>query len=111
MELGGRELIQLFSLIASLAGAFAVVRSQLKRIIIDVSEIEQKMSMLETKLDKLEAGQAVDDHQLKIIGSILSPDNLGLAHETIADIKARLSISEKQIEKLASMHNGTHQKY
>jgi hypothetical protein len=42
MELGARELFQFFSLVATLAGAFAVVKSQLSRVIEDLKKLCQR---------------------------------------------------------------------
>ncbi len=41
MEFGIRELVQFGTLLASLAGAFAVVKSQLSRVIQDIAQIDK----------------------------------------------------------------------
>ena len=45
MEFGIRELVQFGTLLASLAGAFAVVKSQLSRVIQDIAEMEMWMGV------------------------------------------------------------------
>ena len=45
MELGTRELVQFISLIATLAGAFAVVKSQLSRVIEDLKAVQKEMDV------------------------------------------------------------------
>ena len=52
MEFGIRELVQFGTLLASLAGAFAVVKSQLTRVIQDIKNIEKELHELNTRLDK-----------------------------------------------------------
>ena len=44
MEFGIRELVQFGTLLASLAGAFAVVKSQLSRVIQDIAEMEKTLN-------------------------------------------------------------------
>jgi hypothetical protein len=59
MEVGTRELIQFISLVATLAGAFAVVKSQLSRVIEDLKNIEAEMHTINDRLDTIESGSAV----------------------------------------------------
>ena len=76
MEFGVRELIQFGTLLASLAGAFAVVKSQLARVIQDIKNMNIELHDLNTRLDKTEADSAVIKHQNGVFGTILSPANL-----------------------------------
>ena len=52
MEFGVRELVQFGTLLASLAGAFAVVKSQLSRVIQDIKSMYTELHELNTRLDK-----------------------------------------------------------
>ena len=49
MEFGVRELIQFGTLLASLAGAFAVVKSQVSRIIEDIAKLQSYANKLENR--------------------------------------------------------------
>jgi hypothetical protein len=57
MELGTRELVQFISLVATLAGAFAVVKSQLARVIEDLKAVQKEMEIINTGLTQLKAGR------------------------------------------------------
>ena len=46
MEFGVRELVQFGTLLASLAGAFAVVKSQLARVIQDIKNMNTELHEL-----------------------------------------------------------------
>ena len=59
MEFGIRELVQFGTLLASLAGAFAVVKSQLARVIQDIKNMNTELHELNTRLDKTESDSAV----------------------------------------------------
>ena len=76
MEFGIRELIQFGTLLASLAGAFAVVKSQLSRVIQDIIAMDKEISLINTRVDQVDADRAVIKHQNHVFGTILSPANL-----------------------------------
>ena len=108
MEFGVRELIQFGTLLASLAGAFAVVKSQLARVIQDIKNMNTELHDLNTRLDKTEADSAVIKHQNKVFGTILSPAKLEAQHREISEIKTEMKVVHKNLDNLYSMHNGKH---
>lgn len=108
MEFGIRELVQFGTLLASLAGAFAVVKSQLSRVIQDISQIEKEINDINTRIDQADADRAVIKHQNKVFAGILSPGNLEKSHREISEIKTEIKVMNKNLDKLYGMHNGTH---
>ena len=108
MELGTRELVQFVSLVATLAGAFAVVKSQLSRVIEDLKVIQKEMEIINTRLDTIESGSAVFRHQVAVLGSILSPANLDKQSREIAEVKKELSHLKESSDRMYKMHNGKH---
>ena len=110
MEFGVRELIQFGTLLASLAGAFAVVKSQLSRVIQDIEAIQKELYIINTRIDQADADRAVIKHQNKIFGGILSPGNLEKLNIKIAELQTEMKIVHKNLDKLHSMHNGEHPK-
>jgi|TARA_R100000084_G_C4626831_1_gene136218 chaperonin cofactor prefoldin len=108
MEFGVRELIQFGTLLASLAGAFAVVKSQLSRVIQDIAEMEKVLNDINTRIDQADADRAVIKHQNKIFGTILSPAKLEAQHREISEIKTEMKVVHKNLDNLYSMHNGKH---
>ena len=110
MELGTRELVQFISLVATLAGAFAVVKSQLSRVIEDLKNIETEMHTINDRLDTIESGSAVFKHQVGVLGGILSPSNLDKQSREIAEVKKELTYLRESSERMYKMHNGSHPK-
>jgi uncharacterized coiled-coil protein SlyX len=110
MEFGVRELIQFGTLLASLAGAFAVVKSQVSRIIEDISKLQNYVTKLENRLESLESSQAVIQHQVKVFGGILSPANLKILNTDLTEVKTEIKLIHKNLDKLYGMHNGKHPK-
>jgi hypothetical protein len=110
MEVGTRELIQFISLVATLAGAFAVVKSQLSRVIEDLKAIQKEMHTMNDRLDTIESGSAVFKHQVNVLGNILSPANLDKQSREIAEVKKELTYLRESADRLYKMHNGSHPK-
>jgi chaperonin cofactor prefoldin len=110
MELGARELFQAISLIATLAGAFAVVKSQLARVIEDLKKVMSEMDLINQRLDTIESGSAVFKHQVNVLGGILSPANLDKQSREIAEVKKELTYLHESADRLYKMHNGSHPK-
>ena len=106
MEFGVRELVQFGTLLASLAGAFAVVKSQLARVIQDISAIQK--AIINTRIDQADADRAVIKHQNKIFGGILSPSNLEKLNIKIAELQTEMKVVHKNLDKIQDMHNGAH---
>ena len=110
MEVGTRELIQFISLVATLAGAFAVVKSQLSRVIEDLKKVMSEMDLINQRLDTIESGSAVFKHQVNVLGGILSPANLDRQSREIAEVKKELTYLRDAADRMYKMHNGTHPK-
>ena len=108
MEFGVRELVQFGTLLASLAGAFAVVKSQLSRVIQDIKYMNTELHELNTRLDKAEADSAVVKHQNDVFGNILSPSNLKELNRSIAELQTEMRVVHKNLDKIYNMHNGDH---
>ena len=110
MELGTRELVQFISIVATLAGAFAVVKSQLARVIEDLKAIKEEMHTINDRLDAIESGSAVFKHQVGVLGGILSPSNLDKQSREIAEVKKELAYLREAADRMYRMHNGIHPK-
>ena len=101
MEFGVRELVQFGTLLASLAGAFAVVKSQLSRVIQDIKYINTELHELNTRLDRAEADSAVVKHQNEVFGTILSPANLKDLNRSIAELQTEMRVVHNSFPSMA----------
>ena len=108
MEFGVRELVQYGTLLASLAGAFEVVKSQLSRVIQDIAEMEKELNDINTRIDQADADRAVIKHQNKVFSIILSPGKLEAQHREISELRTEMRVVHKNLDALAHMHNGRH---
>ena len=108
MELGSREAIQFIFVIATLAGSFQMVKSNLSRVMKDMEELKKELEAINARIDTVESESAVIHHQVKVLGSILSPDNLERHNRETADIRSKVTMNTRDIELLQKMHNGKH---
>mgnify|MGYP006196443461 CR=1 FL=1 len=110
MELTAGHLIQLIMVAASVIGAFAIVKNQLARVIQDLAKINDELESVHKRLDTAESSTAVFQHQITVLGHILSPAQLEKQHREMADVIARVKVAESRINSNASMHNNKHPK-
>ena len=108
MEFGVREIVQFGTLLASLAGAFAVVKSQLSRVIEDLEQINKELDSLNVRLDAAESQRSVFSSKIEILAEINSVSALERRNREIADIQARTKVIESKIVSFDKMHNGSH---
>jgi chromosome segregation ATPase len=100
--------MQALIMISTIVGGYAVVKNQLARVIQDLAKINDELENVNRRLDTAESNTAVFQHQITILGHILSPAQLEKEHREIADIQARIKVAEGRISSLSAMHNSRH---
>jgi|TARA_Y100000296_G_C5149998_1_gene245864 septal ring factor EnvC (AmiA/AmiB activator) len=108
MEFGVRELVQFGTLLASLAGAFAVVKSQLTRVMEDLKNIGKELEKLNIRLDETESKAGVFKSQITTLSDINSVGSLANHNREMGNLLARLDVIEKEIDHNKKLHNGQH---
>ena len=108
IALDSRMLLQLAAVLASLSGAWMLVRTQVRNLIASREEMKKNIAEIYTMLDRIQAGEAVKTNQLKTISKILSPDNLERRNRELGVILSDISDVKQRIEAVERMHNGDH---
>ena len=134
MEVGGREAVQFLTIAASLFGAFAVVKAQLGRALIDLkkaseeiddlkllindnrradmNEINTKLNEQDSRIDGVIANDTVAANQIQTFREILSPSNLATQRAEVTELKVALEETRKVVDQhrreYLSAHNGSH---
>ena len=112
MELTAAHAMQFVMLVGTIAGGYAVVKSQLSRVIEDLEEhvrrSEDNKTKFDARLDDAESQRAVFDSQIGTLSQINSVSELAVQNREMGELQARLRVAEKQIEKLQNQHNGSH---
>ena len=114
MELTAAHAMQFVMLVGTIAGGYAVVKSQLSRVMEDLEEhikkSEDNTSKFDARLDDAESERMLFAGQITTLKGINSAGELKILNRELADIEARLKTSEKNIEKLQDLHMYTHPK-
>jgi len=108
IALDARMLIQLAAVLASLSGAWMLVRTQVKNLLKSRDEMKQNIQEIYNKLDKVEAGDAVKSSQIKVLAHILSTDNLERRNRELGRLITEIEDVKVRVTSVERMHNGKH---
>jgi len=106
IALDSRMLLQLAAVLASLSGAWMLVRTQVRNLIASREEMKKNIAEIYTTLDQIQAGEAVKTNQLKTISKILSPDNLERQHRELGVIISDMSDLKYRMQGVERVHDG-----
>ena len=112
MELTASHAIQGIMVLATVAGGYAVVKSNLARVMGDLEDFmkryEKQKSDFDTRLDDAESQRAVFTSQIDVLKEINSVSELAHRNREMATLLAEIRVMKSQIEHLNSIHNGSH---
>ena len=114
MELTAAHAMQFLMLVGTIAGGYAVVKSQLARVIEDlenhITAAEAHKTKFDARLDDAESQRAVFDSQIKTLSQINSVASLAELNTRLARLEMGYEYLSKQMDRVQSMHNGKHPK-
>lgn len=108
MEMDAQFLFQVGAVVASLSGAWALVRAQVNTLKATQEEIKSAVDELNRELDTTENNVAVLRQQIKVLSDILSPDNLAKENSRRGEVQEQIKSLQKDVLTLQHMHNGRH---
>tara|TARA_R110000824_G_scaffold178558_5_gene358320 strand:- start:760 stop:1113 length:354 start_codon:yes stop_codon:yes gene_type:complete len=112
MELTASHAIQGVMVLATIAGGYAVVKSNLSRVMEDlerhIKKSDSEASKFDTRLDAAEEERGRHKLQIATLKDINSPAELKSLNREMATIEADLKNLIKQVDRLQNMHNGKH---
>jgi cell division protein FtsX len=113
MELTASHAIQGVMVLATIAGGYAVVKSNLSRVMDDLKNHVQRtddfIAKFDTRLDDAESQRAIYKGQIETLKDINSVVALEKRNRELADVQARLRVMERDVDQLQKIHNGKHQ--
>ena len=101
-----RLIITVVGIIVSMAGAAAVGKMQIKTIIEQLTDLEKRLRVIDTRADKLETQTETQQQRISILAQMSSPENLRREHMATAHMLADISYLREATESLRKMHNG-----
>lgn len=108
MEMDAQFLFQVGAVVASLSGAWALVRAQVNTLKATQEEIKSAVDEVSRELDDAENNVAVLRQQIKVLSDILSPDNLAKENTRRGEVQEQIKSLQKDVITLQHMHNGRH---
>ena len=112
MELGASHAIQGIMVLATVAGGYAVVKSNLSRVMNDLEEhikgAENNREKFDARLDNAEQERGKIANQVLTLKSINSPNELKLLHRELEGLQKDVQWLTKQLDQLSHAHNGKH---
>ena len=110
MELGAREILTFGTVLAGLAGGYAMIKTQLAHAQKSITKLSRLLQNIEARMDSVESDKNVVQNQLGTITAILAPANLKKMSERDGAIEERLKSLERETTAQRSMHNDKHPK-
>ena len=112
MELTASHAIQGVLLLATVAGGYAVVKSNLARVMEDRElfhkNFDKFKSNFDARRDDAESQRAVFSSQIDVLKDINSVAALEQRNRELATMQAELKVLQDQVSHLQHIHNSTH---
>lgn len=112
MELTTSHGIQLILLLATVAGGYAVVKSNLSRVMMDLEQFhkahERYKQQFDERLDAAESDRSVLTARVNTLASINSVDNLADLNSRLARLEMGQEMLFKESDMMKKIHNGNH---
>tara|TARA_R100000234_G_scaffold117434_1_gene95901 strand:+ start:2417 stop:2767 length:351 start_codon:yes stop_codon:yes gene_type:complete len=112
MELNASHAIQGVMLLATIAGGYAVVKSNLSQVMKDLEQFHRNFDRykadFDTRLDDAESQRAVFSSQIAVLKEINSVKSLEIKNRELATMKAELKVLQDQVRHLQHIHNSRH---
>jgi len=108
MQMDAQFLFQVGAVVASLSGAWALVRAQVNTLKATQEEIKSHVDEVNRELDDAENNVAVLRQQITVLSNILSPDNLAAEHKRKGQVQEQIKKLQEEVANLQHMHNGRH---
>jgi len=112
LELTTSHGIQLVILLAGVAGGYAVVKSNLSRVMSDLAAFHKThdayKSKFDERLDSAESERSVITARVNTLASINSVENLADLNSRLARLEMGQEILFKDMDRQKSLHNGKH---
>jgi len=98
MELDVKFLITLGGLAASIVGASAVAKYQLKNILEELRSLWSSVKKLDQRLDKKDVDTEMLSQKMSVIGSMMTPDVLERRHRETEALKKDVEFIKEKLK-------------
>jgi hypothetical protein len=92
-----KTVLTLLGVLASVIGAAAVARAQIKALAEQLSDVEARLRKMDTRTDRLHTQIETQQQKLLILSGMMSPDHEAVRHREAANILCRIARLEKDV--------------
>ena len=103
-----KTVMTIAAMIASVAGAAAVARLQIKELSDKLADIEARLRSMDSRADKLYTMTDNQETRLNVLAGMASPENLRRDHRAMAQLEAFVTQLRSDVSALQKQHNGKH---
>lgn len=108
MEIDVKLVITLGGMLVSVIGAAAVARQQIKVLIDQIQDQEQRMRAADVRSDQLENLVTVQSQRVDVLSKMNAPDVLAERNRELSKFETLIEILQAEVGQLRAMHNGEH---
>ena len=108
MEVDLKLVITLAGMGVSVIGAAAVARQQIKVLIDQIQDQEQRMRAADVRSDQLENLVTVQSQRVDVLSKMNAPDVLAERNRELSKFETLIEILQAEVGQLRAMHNGEH---
>ena len=108
MEIDVKLGITLGGMLVSVIGAAAVARQQIKVLIDQIQDQEQRMRAADVRADQRENLVTVQSQRVHVLSKMNAPDVLARRNRELSKFETLIEILQAEVGQLRAMHNGEH---
>ena len=103
-----RMVMTIAGMVASMAGAAAVAKAQIKQITNKLEDVEDRLRELARREDKLFTLTETQEQRIAVLSKLNSPEVLRAEHMQLATIIEQISVLQSQMKHMEGIHNSRH---
>tara|TARA_R100001129_G_C5238745_1_gene224860 strand:+ start:311 stop:673 length:363 start_codon:yes stop_codon:yes gene_type:complete len=103
-----KTVMTIAAMIASVAGAAAVARLQIKELAEKLSDVEGRLREMDSRADRLWTMTETQETRLNVLAKMASPENLRRDHIQLATLISDVRQLRKDVDHQLHIHNSKH---
>lgn len=108
MEVDIKLVFTVGGMLVSVLGAAAVARQQIKILLEQVHDQEQRMREADSRSDRFENRLEVQSQRVDVLSKMSDPQLLANANRELSKFDVLIAVIRDEVDGLKKMHNGSH---
>ncbi len=108
MEVDIKLVLTVAGMLVSVVGAAAVARQQIRVLLEQVQDQEQRMREADSRSDRLENKLEVQSQRVDVLSKMNDPQILAQANRELSRFEVLIAALRDEVSGLKKMHNGSH---